>query len=159
MSTLDQAERNAEAHRTSFAVALEELDRRRKLVMDVPYQLRTHLPLVLLVGVVTAASVGTWFSLRRARQGDGRLRRRQALRRAALRAYTHPERIAVDGGAGRFALQLARKVALALAGSLVTQLARRTARVLLDRTALAEPPRLSERATVVEPRPSPALPR
>ena len=143
MNGLDEAERRAETHRAAFAVALEELDRRRKLATDVPYQLRTHAgALVLTVGAFSLG-VGAWVVVARLRRENRRALRRRAWVRALIRVWEHPERIASRAADRPLPVVLGRRLLTALVGALAARLVARTVGRLPVR---AEAPRLPEGA-------------
>lgn len=132
--TLTQTEEAADRIRGELVSTLRELDRRRQRVFDVRSQLKEHWPLlaagtlgVLALGAGVALTVSS-ISRRRAGKRIGR-ERLQGL----LRAWQHPDRLAHTRPAKQpFALELAKKVVLTVAGVAAGKLAQQASRTLLQ---------------------------
>lgn len=132
MSTaLEQTGKAADRIRGELMSTLQELDRRRHLAFDLRYQTTRHRTAIALVavGALAIAGAGLTAALIRARQ-----RRKSLLSeriRGLVRAWENPDRIASDGQDRRLAPQVARKLVVALAAALATQLGKRSMRRIL----------------------------
>jgi hypothetical protein len=129
-AALEQTERAADRIRGELMSTLQELDRRRHLAFDLRYQTTRHRTAIALVAVGALAIAGALTAaLIRARQ------RRKSLFsariRGVVRAWENPDRIARDGKDQRLAPQVARKLAVALAAALATQLGKQSMRRIL----------------------------
>ncbi|MBS2027458.1 MAG: hypothetical protein JST54_06080 [Deltaproteobacteria bacterium] len=131
----DRLQDEIAALRTELGGAVEELDRRRKQLMDLPTQLKQHaLPVAIAatVGVLALAGLAAFAIAQRREQQRPRAKIRRA-RKAARRAIDHPERVA--GGEPSLPVRLVLSVLTAAAGA--------AARKIVERT-LRPPPALSQ---------------
>lgn len=126
----EQAERTADRVRAELISTLQELDRRRHRALDVRYQLEKHFSLVVAVaagiGLLGAGTLVVAIARSRARR-DTLMRDRV---RGFMRVWDNPERIANAEGVANPA-SAARKLAMAVAVTLATQLAKRGVQHLL----------------------------
>jgi len=121
----EQAERTADRVRAELLSTLQELDRRRHRALDLRYQIEKHFSLVVAIaaGAGLVAAGALLLAVMRAR-----LRRENLIGeriRGFIRAWDNPERIANSDPVA------ARRMAIALAVTLATQLAKRGAQRLL----------------------------
>ena len=131
MTGLEEAAQRSDAHRTSFALALEELEHRRRRATDVRYQLKAHAGWFAAgVGFVVLGAT-TWVWVARARKASRGRRWRRDWKRALSRVYQHPERIASRAADRPLAARVSRGALAALLGAVAAQLAKRAARLLV----------------------------
>lgn len=123
----EQVEKTADHIRAELLTTLHELDRRRHLALDLRYQARKHLPLLLLLsaGVVVAVGVGVTITILRSRARKNHLLQERLL--GLLRAWEHPHRIANSSADRPLTSAAGRKVAIALASALASRAAKRGA--------------------------------
>lgn len=127
----EQIEKTADRIREELLVTLQELDRRRTEEMSVGVQVRKHAVAAGSVAAGAVALLGGAFAYTayRARNRE-RLRLERRLE-ALKRAWKHPERLAVRSEDRPLPVELAKKLGLALGLAFGTQLAKRTAELLL----------------------------
>ena len=127
----EQAERTADRLRAELMSTLQELDRRRHRALDVRFQLQRHRPLVVSVaaGLVLLATGAVALGILRARARRENLLHHRV--RGLMRAWDNPDRIASPDSDGTTPFGAARKVAMAVAVTLATQVAKRGVQRLL----------------------------
>jgi len=118
----ERLETEIAALREELGSAVDELDRRRRELLDLPLQLRKHAtPVLIVAGVaglaLTAAVTLSVLHRRREQRPMARLRR---ARRAAERAIEHPDQVA--RGEPSLPLKLATATLTALAGAMAKRL-------------------------------------
>lgn len=91
---LEQTARVADRARGELLATVKELDRRRRLALDLKYQAQKHLSLVLMVAAVSVA-VGAAMVVTTTRRRNRKARTRRERIRGLVRAWNHPQRIAV----------------------------------------------------------------
>lgn len=127
----EQIERTADRIREEWLVTLQELDRRKLEATDLGLQARRHAGVFVLIGAGVTAAVGgsiAWGAWRAKHRQRVRMEKRWA---AARRAWNQPERVAVRSEDRAWPVELVKKLGLALGLAFGTQLAKRTAQVLL----------------------------
>jgi hypothetical protein len=127
----ERADHEADGAREDLVATLEELDRRRAAAFDLRTQFVRHRGAVLAAAGGTVAVVGGAVALTTLRQRSAKRRRVRNRWRGLRRAWEHPERMASRAADAPPLASLARKVALAFAAALGTQLSRRAAAALL----------------------------
>ena len=127
----DQTERAADRIRSELMSTLQELDRRRHLVLDLRYQARQHFTatMILTAGALVATGAGVTIAIVRARHRRANLFSERIA--GLLRAWENPNRIASPATSPRLLTEVARNLAVALAAALAAQLVRRSVRRLL----------------------------
>lgn len=137
----EQIEKTADRIREELLVTLQELDRRRTEATDVGLQLKKHSTGATLIGVGLLAALGGAFAWTAHRARTMERRRRQRRLEGLTRAWKHPERLAVRSEDRALPVELGKKLGLALGLAFGTQLAKRTAELLIPagkgRTELA----------------------
>jgi len=131
MNTREQIERTADRIREELLVTLQELDRRRTEATDVGVQLRKHSTGLTVVGLGLVAALGAAFAWTSYRARSLNRRRRERRYQALRRAWRHPERVAVRSADRALPVELGKKLGLALGLAFGTQLAKRTAELLI----------------------------
>jgi hypothetical protein len=126
----EQIERTADRIRDELLVTLRELDHRRHEATDLKLQVRRHAPLLVGVAfVLSALAAGTAVLVAwRVRNSPVKARKRIA---GLRRAWRYPERIATRAEQRPFGVELARRLGMAAAVALGSQLVRRGAERLL----------------------------
>jgi hypothetical protein len=140
--TREQIETAANRIRTELLGTLKELDRRRQASLDWRHQLQAHRELVLtvVVGALVAVASGLSVAVFRRRRHRARLTRDRL--RGLKRAWQHPRRLAAEKPRPALSAEVGRRMVVAFAGALGTQLAPRGAERLVPRD---DPPELPER--------------
>lgn len=135
MADREQVEHTADRIRGELLLTLGELERRRALAMNVPYQLMRHRELLLVGGgvVLMLVGAGVGVAIWRVRHREELLakKRREALRRA----WRHPERLAASAKSRPLSVELGRKLVLIFAGALASSIAKSSARTLVPEDA------------------------
>lgn len=127
----EQIEKTADRIREEWLVTLQELDRRKHEATDLGLQARRHAAVFALVGAGITATVGgsiAWAAFRARHRTRVRMDKRWE---AVRRAWNQPERVAVRSEDRAWPVELVKKLGLALGLAFGTQLAKRTAQVLL----------------------------
>jgi hypothetical protein len=106
---LEQTARLADRARGELLATVRELDRRCRLALDLKYQAQKHLPWLFLVAAVSVVAATVVITTRR-RNRKARTRRERV--RGLIRAWNHPQRIAIDVPRPR---RSAAKIAAAIA--------------------------------------------
>lgn len=131
MADREQVERTADRIRDELLLTLGELERRRELAMNMPYQVMRHRKLLLVGGgvVLMLVGAGVGVAIWRVRHREELLakKRREALRRA----WHHPERLAASEKSRPLSVELGRKLVLIFVGALASSIAKSSARTLV----------------------------
>ena len=126
--------------RDDLLLTLKELDRRRHQAMDLSYQLEQHPGLLLGTGVGVSLVAGAWVGVAVLHHRSRRRRRFQRRVRGLVRAWKHPERLALRPPPPLLPAQLGRRLATAFILALGNRLARRLAtRLIPERPATWNP--------------------
>ncbi len=117
---------------------LQELDRRRHLALDLRYQARQHFTAmtILTAGALVATGAGVTIAIVWARRRRANLFSQRIA--GLVRAWENPDRIASRAPSPRLPAEAARKLAVAFAAALATQLVRRSVRRLLASDSRSE---------------------
>lgn len=137
----DKLQDEIAALRTDLGGAIEELDQRRKQLMDLPAQLKKHaLPVAVAatVGVLALAGL-TAFAIAQRRENQRPRAKIRRARKAAKRAIDHPERVA--GGEPSLPMRLILSVLTAAAGAAARKIVERTVRPPPELPGATEPTR------------------
>lgn len=118
--SIEEAARLADRARGELFATLRELDRRRRLALDLKYQAQKHFSWVLILAAVSVVAVGTAAVLTTTRRRTRNAHTRRERVRGLIRAWNHPQRIAVDAPRRRLS---AAKIASAV---VIEQLAKFT---------------------------------
>ncbi len=129
--TREQAEGGADRIRAEWLSTLQELARRRHREFDVRYLVEKHFTLVAAIaaGAIVAAGIAITVAVVRARARRENLFAERV--RGFTRAWENPHRLARSGSARPMAAVIARKLAVAAAVALATELTKRNAHRLL----------------------------
>lgn len=124
----EQIERTADRIRDELLVTLRELDHRRHEAMDLKLQARRHAPLLIGVALALSALAAGTALLVAWRAGGAAVKAKRRRRIAGLRrAWRYPERIATRAEQRPFGVELARRLGMAAAVAIGSQLVRRIA--------------------------------
>ncbi|MDQ3264409.1 MAG: hypothetical protein M3Y59_12220 [Myxococcota bacterium] len=138
-SRREQIEKTADRIRDELLITLQELDRRRTEATDVGLQLKKHSTGATLIGVGLLAALGGAFAWTAHRARSMERRKRQRRYQALSRAWKHPERLAVRSEDRALPVELGKKLGLALGLAFGTQLAKRTAELLIPAVIARKP--------------------
>jgi hypothetical protein len=108
---LEQTARAADRARGELLATVKELDRRRRLALDLKYQARKHVSLVLVVAAVSIVGIGAATVVTTTRRRNRKAPTHRERVRGLVRVWNHPQRIAI---AGSRPLRLATKIAAAV---------------------------------------------
>lgn len=139
-----QVEHTADRIRDELLLTLEELDRRRARAMDVQYQLMRHRELVMMAGgaVLVLVGLGVGVAVWRARHREEILAKKR--RKAVLRAWEHPERLAASAESRPLSVELGRKLVLIFGGALASSIAKSSVRTLVPQRGPGEESALAQ---------------
>jgi hypothetical protein len=135
LSDREQVERTADRLRDELLLTLQELDRRRERALDMKFQFRQLLDrnretlLKLGAGALTAVLMGVGWSVLNGRRRERVLWARR--RRAAWRAWNHPDQVATGAPQRPFAIELGNKLFFIFGTALATALARNAVQTLV----------------------------
>ncbi len=128
MRAIDQTDQMADRVRSELVLTLRELERRRQVATDVPYQLQKHMGLIASAAGAAVVALGIGVVVARVRSRNRRSVLFQERMRAVIRAWENPERIATRAKNRHLPTELGRKVVLAFAMALVARLAKQSAK-------------------------------
>lgn len=94
----EQIARLADRARGELLATIRELDRRRRLALDLKYQAQRHFSWVLLFAAASVVGVGAATVLAATRWRHRRARVRRERIKGLVRAWKHPQRIANERG-------------------------------------------------------------
>ncbi len=124
---LERVEKSADRIRGELLETLRELDRRRHQATNVRHQVAQHLGLLIGVGAAALAFALAGIAVGRVRTKTRHSRRARDRVRGFIRAWDHPQQIANQRPGRPLPEELARKAAMIVATTFITQLARRSA--------------------------------